>query len=99
MPGTRCDAGLIRPIRPIQQAAHIGTRHPVRSQVECKQNSARRPLKQVPGTRCSARSDASKTQPGGPSNRCQAPVAEPGRMLANRAQIGARHLVQRQAGC
>ena len=48
--------------------------------------------KQVPGTRCSARSDASKTQPGGPSNRCQALGAEQGRMLAKQtAQIGARH--------
>ena len=40
--------------------------------------------KSVPGTRCGARSDASKTQPGGPSNRCQALGAAPGRMLANR---------------
>ena len=39
----------------------------------------------MPGTRCGGRSDASKTQPGGPSNRCQAPGAAPGRMLANRS--------------
>jgi hypothetical protein len=35
----------------------------------------------VPGTRCSARSDASKQAA---PNRCQAPGGEPGRMLANR---------------
>ena len=48
--------------------------------------------KSVPGTWCGARSDASKTQPGGPSNRCQALGVAPGRMLAKRgAQIGALH--------
>ena len=36
----------------------------------------------MPGNRCDAGSDASKTQPGGPSNRCQAPGVAPGRMLA-----------------
>ena len=27
MPGNRCDAGLIRPIRPIRQGAQIGAWH------------------------------------------------------------------------
>ena len=40
----------------------------------------------MPGTRCDARSDASKpgAQIGASPNRCQAPGATPGRMLANR---------------
>ena len=66
---------------------------------------ANREPKSVPGTRCDARSDASKQGPksvpgtwcgagpdaskqvpqiGASPNRCQAPGATPGRMLANR---------------
>jgi len=49
----------------------------------------------VPGTRSGARSDASKQAA---PNRCQAPGAAPGRMLANRQpKIGARHPVRRQS--
>jgi hypothetical protein len=56
----------------------------------------------VPGTRCGARSDASKqgAQIGAvhPVRRCQAPGAEPGRIASKqRAQIGARHPVRRSA--
>ena len=42
---------------------------------------ANREPKSVPGTRCGARSDASKQAA---LNRCQAPGTAPGRMLANR---------------
>ena len=83
-PSNRCQAPGAAPGRMLaNRGPRIGARHPVRRQAGCWQNSARRSLKQVPGTRCGARPDASKTQPGGPSNRCQALGAAPGRMLAN----------------
>jgi hypothetical protein len=44
-----------------------------------KQRPANGAAKSVPGTRCDARSDARNRR----TNRCQAPGATPGRMLAN----------------
>jgi hypothetical protein len=67
---------------------------------DASKQTAQMGAKWVPGTRCGARSDASKQGPKsvpgtrcgaspdaskqGAPNRCQAPGEEPGRMLANR---------------
>ncbi len=52
----------------------------------------------MPGTKCDARSDASKqgARIGASPNRCQAPGATPGDASKQEAQTGARHQVRRQ---
>ena len=51
------------------------------TQCGARSDASKQGPKSVPGARCDAGSDASKT---GSQNRCQAPGAKPGRMLANR---------------
>jgi hypothetical protein len=60
---------------------------------------ANRPLKSVPGTRCGAKSDASKQAAKSvPGTRCDA-GSDASKQVAPGGEIGARHQARRQVGC